>query len=98
MALHQLRLNSALSRESGNLDLNERARRIWILAWMSGRVARGRTLTPEGAIFSAKALLETSAEALLPQTIYAPPVIEGLSALAKGFDVVLCDVWGVLHN
>ncbi len=57
-----------------------------------------RTLTPEGAIFSAKALLETSAEALLPQTTYAPPVIEGLSALAKGFDVVLCDVWGVLHN
>ena len=28
----------------------------------------------------------------------APPVVEGLRALAGQFDVVLCDVWGVLHN
>ena len=34
----------------------------------------------------------------MPQTSYAPPVIEGLSTLASDFDVILCDVWGVLHN
>jgi HAD superfamily hydrolase (TIGR01459 family) len=27
-----------------------------------------------------------------------PPVISGLSALAANYDVVLCDVWGVVHN
>ena len=34
----------------------------------------------------------------MPQTSYAPPIIEGLSTLAREFDVILCDVWGVLHN
>jgi HAD superfamily hydrolase (TIGR01459 family) len=28
----------------------------------------------------------------------APPIVEGLRALAGEFDVVLCDVWGVIHN
>ena len=34
----------------------------------------------------------------MPETTYAPPIIAGLSAIATTFDVVLCDVWGVLHN
>lgn len=28
----------------------------------------------------------------------SPPRISGLSVLAGGYDAVLCDVWGVLHN
>ncbi|MGQ3674756.1 TIGR01459 family HAD-type hydrolase [Xanthobacter sp. TB0139] len=28
----------------------------------------------------------------------APPVISGLSAFAEDYDVILCDVWGVVHN
>ncbi|MGE4372501.1 MAG: TIGR01459 family HAD-type hydrolase [Xanthobacter sp.] len=28
----------------------------------------------------------------------APPVISGLSAFACDYDVILCDVWGVVHN
>jgi HAD superfamily hydrolase (TIGR01459 family) len=55
-------------------------------------------LTPQVPVFSAKALLTFSAEALLPDTLCAPPIITGIGALAGGFDVVLCDVWGVLHN
>lgn len=27
-----------------------------------------------------------------------PPIIQGLSALAPRYDVLLCDVWGVIHN
>jgi HAD superfamily hydrolase (TIGR01459 family) len=34
----------------------------------------------------------------LPVTVSAPPIIAGLRALADEFDLVLCDVWGVLHN
>jgi HAD superfamily hydrolase (TIGR01459 family) len=34
----------------------------------------------------------------LPETISAPPIVDGLSTLAKDFDLILCDVWGVLHN
>jgi HAD superfamily hydrolase (TIGR01459 family) len=40
-----------------------------------------------------------SAEVLLPVSSCAPPlIIAQLRALAGEFDVVLCDVWGVLHN
>ena len=28
----------------------------------------------------------------------SPPLVPGLSAIAAGYDAVLCDVWGVLHN
>ncbi len=28
----------------------------------------------------------------------SPQLIEGLSAIADGYDAVLCDVWGVIHN
>ncbi|MBV9112185.1 MAG: TIGR01459 family HAD-type hydrolase [Hyphomicrobiales bacterium] len=34
----------------------------------------------------------------MPETIDAPPIVDGLGALADRFDVLLCDVWGVLHN
>ena len=34
----------------------------------------------------------------MPETSYAPPILDGLSALATEFDLILCDVWGVLHN
>ena len=34
----------------------------------------------------------------MPDTLSAPPIIAQLRALAGEFDVVLCDVWGVLHN
>ena len=34
----------------------------------------------------------------MPEIIDAPPIIEGLSSLADQFEVLLCDVWGVLHN
>jgi HAD superfamily hydrolase (TIGR01459 family) len=27
-----------------------------------------------------------------------PPLIPGLSAIASNYDVILCDVWGVIHN
>lgn len=30
--------------------------------------------------------------------IGAPPLIAGLSAFAGDYDVILCDVWGVVHN
>jgi HAD superfamily hydrolase (TIGR01459 family) len=30
-----------------------------------------------------------------PSTV---PVLEGLSARAADFDIILCDIWGVLHN
>lgn len=29
---------------------------------------------------------------------HAPPMVAGLSALADGYDILICDVWGVLHN
>ena len=28
----------------------------------------------------------------------APEIIPGLSAVAGRYDVLLCDVWGVIHN
>lgn len=28
----------------------------------------------------------------------APPVISGLSQIAGDYDIILCDIWGVLHN
>lgn len=28
----------------------------------------------------------------------SPPLVSGLSTLAEGYDALLCDVWGVLHN
>lgn len=28
----------------------------------------------------------------------APPLVSGLSALAGDYDLILCDVWGVVHN
>ena len=27
-----------------------------------------------------------------------PPLLSGLSAIAENYDVILCDVWGVIHN
>ena len=27
-----------------------------------------------------------------------PPLISNFSALAPGYDVLLCDIWGVVHN
>ncbi|MFG1376479.1 TIGR01459 family HAD-type hydrolase [Xanthobacter autotrophicus] len=29
---------------------------------------------------------------------HAPPLVSGLSAFAGQYDLILCDVWGVLHN
>ncbi|MCZ0737825.1 TIGR01459 family HAD-type hydrolase [Phreatobacter sp. AB_2022a] len=34
----------------------------------------------------------------MTSTIALPPVIDGLAAIADQYDVVLSDVWGVLHN
>ncbi|WP_215907067.1 TIGR01459 family HAD-type hydrolase [Phreatobacter aquaticus] len=34
----------------------------------------------------------------MTQTIAVPPVLSGLSSIADQYDVVLSDVWGVLHN
>src|SRR5690349_324783 len=28
----------------------------------------------------------------------SPPLINGLSEIAAGYDAAICDVWGVLHN
>lgn len=28
----------------------------------------------------------------------APPLVSGLSAFANDYDVILCDIWGVVHN
>lgn len=33
-----------------------------------------------------------------PPSPALPPVIDGLSAIAEGYDLVFSDVWGVLHN
>src|SRR4249919_1667965 len=33
-----------------------------------------------------------------PITISGPTTIQGLSELAARYDVLLCDVWGVIHN
>ncbi|WP_024281447.1 TIGR01459 family HAD-type hydrolase [Xanthobacter sp. 126] len=30
--------------------------------------------------------------------LHAPPLVEGLSVFAGDYDLILCDVWGVLHN
>jgi HAD superfamily hydrolase (TIGR01459 family) len=30
--------------------------------------------------------------------MHATPIIAGLSAIAPSYDVVLCDIWGVVHN
>ena len=30
--------------------------------------------------------------------LHAPPLVEGLSAFSGDYDLILCDVWGVLHN
>lgn len=32
------------------------------------------------------------------QRHHAPPVVSGLSAFAGDYDLILCDVWGVIHN
>lgn len=29
---------------------------------------------------------------------HAPPMVSGLSAFADAYDLILCDVWGVIHN
>lgn len=34
----------------------------------------------------------------MTSTIALPPVIDGLAAIADQYDVILSDVWGVLHN
>src|SRR5712691_1070933 len=28
----------------------------------------------------------------------SPPILSGFSEIAAGYDAVICDVWGVLHN
>lgn len=33
-----------------------------------------------------------------PSTFVAPPLIAGLSRIVDDYDLVLCDVWGVIHN
>lgn len=33
-----------------------------------------------------------------PSALPSTPLITGLSALAGSYDVILCDIWGVLHN
>ncbi len=39
------------------------------------------------------------ADDTLPRAgLTAPPSIAGLSTLAADYDVILCDIWGVLHN
>jgi HAD superfamily hydrolase (TIGR01459 family) len=36
--------------------------------------------------------------ALPPSTFVVPPPVSGLSALAADYELILCDVWGVVHN
>ncbi|QIB33889.1 TIGR01459 family HAD-type hydrolase [Ancylobacter pratisalsi] len=33
-----------------------------------------------------------------PRANGAPPIIASFASIATGYDVVLCDIWGVLHN
>jgi len=35
---------------------------------------------------------------LMSDTPASPPIINGLSEIAAGYDAAICDVWGVLHN
>ncbi|MEI6282096.1 MAG: TIGR01459 family HAD-type hydrolase [Alphaproteobacteria bacterium] len=34
----------------------------------------------------------------MPHRMSAPQIIYGLSALADRYDILLCDIWGVIHN
>ncbi len=36
--------------------------------------------------------------ALPPSTFVVPPLVSGLSVFASDYELILCDVWGVLHN
>ncbi len=42
--------------------------------------------------------LTRSAAPSSPRVMRAPTLISGLAEIADGYDAVLCDVWGVIHN
>lgn len=39
-----------------------------------------------------------AASASPPSLFVVPPMVSGLSAFAADYDVILCDIWGVVHN